>query len=96
MRSKALRVMVGVGTVVVWATGAWAFECPARIKDANDAIARAEAKAPNNPDVATAKRWVQEAQKAHQEGATTKSAALHQESAAKAKAAKLLADGVAQ
>jgi len=36
------------------------------------------------------------AQKAHQDGATTKSAALHQESAAKAKAAKLLADSVAK
>ena len=96
MRRKVIGLVVGVGAMVVGAGGAWAFECPARIKDANDAIARAEAKAPNNPDVATAKRWVQEAQKAHQEGATTKSAALHQESAAKAKAAKLLADGVAQ
>jgi hypothetical protein len=88
--------MFGAGAVVVWASGVWAFECPARIKDANDAIAKAEAKAPNNPDVATAKRWVQEAQKAHQDGAATKSAALHNESAAKAKAAKLLADGVAK
>ena len=46
--------------------------------------------------MALAKRWVSEAQKAHQDGATTKSAALHQESAAKAKAAKLLADSVAK
>ena len=35
-----------------------------------------------------------EAQKAHEEGAATKSATLHYESAAKAKAAKLLADKV--
>ena len=96
MRSKVLGLVLGVGALVVGAGGGWAFECPARIKDANDAIARAEAKAPNNPDVALAKRWVGEAQKAHQEGATTKSPALHQESAAKAKAAKLLADSVAK
>ncbi len=96
MRRHVIGLVVGVGAMVVGAGGVWAFECPARIKDANDAIARAEAKAPNNPDVALAKRWVSEAQKAHQDGATTKSAALHQESAAKAKAAKLLADGVAK
>ena len=92
MRRGMLGIALGVGLVVAGAAGAWAFECPARIKDANDAIAKAEAKAANHPDLATAKRWVSEAQKAHQEAATTKSAALHNESAAKAKAAKLLAD----
>ena len=96
MRRKVLGLLVGVGAVVVGAGGAWAFECPARIREANEAISKAEAKAANNPDVALAKRWVGEAQKAHQDGATTKSAALHQESAAKAKAAKLLADSVAK
>jgi hypothetical protein len=94
MRSVALGIALGVGLVVAGSGAVWAFECPARIKDANEAIAKAEAKSPNNPDVATAKRWVAEAQKAHQDGATTKSAALHNESAAKAKAAKLLADKV--
>jgi hypothetical protein len=86
-----LGIVIGAG-VLVAGSSAWAFECPARIKDANEAIAKAEAKAANNPDLATAKRWVQEAQQAHQDGATTKSATLHNESAAKAKAAKLLAD----
>ena len=92
MRRVTLGIALGVGLVVAGSGGAWAFECPARIKDANDAIARAEAKVANHPDLATAKRWVSEAQKAHQDGATTKSAVLHNESAAKAKAAKLLAD----
>lgn len=96
MRRNVLRIAVGIGMVLVGATGAGAFECPARIKEANEAIAKAESKAPNHPDVAVAKRWVGEAQKAHQDGATTKSAALHHESAAKAKAAKLLAEGVAK
>lgn len=92
MRRGMLGIAMGVGLVVAGETGAWAFECPARIKDANEAIAKAERKAANHPDMATAKRWVGEAQKAHQDGATAKSAALHNESAAKAKAAKLLAD----
>lgn len=95
MRRMTLGIVLGVGMVVLGSAGAGAFECPARIKEANDAIAKAQAKAPNSPDLATAKRWVEEAQKAHQEGATTKSAALHNESAAKAKAAKLLADKLA-
>ena len=92
MRSIALGIAVGVGLVVAATTAGWAFECPARIKDANEAIAKAEGKAANNPDLATAKRWAGEAQKAHQDGAAMKSPALHNEAAAKAKAAKLLAD----
>jgi hypothetical protein len=94
MRNVTLGIVLAVGLVVAGSGAVWAFECPARIKDANEAIARAEAKAPNNPDLALAKRWVAEAQKAHQQGAETKSATLHYESAAKAKAAKLLADKV--
>jgi len=92
MRSVSLGIALGVGIVVAGGAGAWAFECPSRIKEANDAIAKAEAKAANNPDLALAKRWVGEAQKAHQDAAATKSAALHNEAAAKAKAAKALAD----
>ena len=91
MRRAMLGVALGVG-IVMAGTAAWAFECPARIKDANDAIARAEGKAANHPDVATAKRWVGEAQKAHQDGVATKSGALHQDSVVKAKAAKLIVD----
>lgn len=94
MRSVALGIVMGVGLVMAGTAGVWAFECPARIKDANDAIAKAEAKAANNPDLATAKRWVAEAQKAHQDAAARKSAELHNEAAAKAKAAKALADKV--
>ncbi len=94
MRSIVLGIAVGVGLVGAATTAGWAFECPARIRDANEAIAKAEAKAANNPDLATAKRWVEEAQKAHQDGVATKSGALHTESIGKAKAAKALADKV--
>ncbi len=92
MRNVVQGIAVGVGLVLAGSASVSAFECPARIREANEAIAKAEAKAASNPDLATAKRWVGEAQKAHQDGATTKSAALHYEAAAKAKAAKLLAD----
>ena len=92
MRKMMLGVAVGVGIIVAGNSGVWAFECPARIRDANAAITKAEGKAANNPDLALAKRWVSEAQKAHQDGAAMKSPALHNEAAAKAKAAKLLAD----
>jgi hypothetical protein len=94
MRSVALGIALGFGLAAAGSGAVWAFECPARIKEANEAIAKAEAKAPNNPDLAMAKRWVAEAQKAHQDGAATKSATLHYDSAALAKAAKLLADKV--
>ncbi len=94
MRRVALAMGLAVAMLVAGSTGAWAFMCPKLIKEANDAIAKAEGKAPNNPDLALAKRWVAEAQKAHQEGASTKSAELHNESMAKARAAKELADKV--
>ncbi len=92
MRSRGLGIVLGMGIVAVGATGVGAFECPARIKDANDAIARAEGKAANHPDLALAKRWASEAQKAHQEGVEKKSPDSHRDSIGKAKAAKLLAD----
>ena len=92
MRRMVFGMAVGVGIIVAGSSAVWAFECPARIREANEAITKAEAKAAQNPDVALAKRWVGEAQKAHQDGAAMKSAVLHHEAAAKAKAAKLLAD----
>ena len=92
MRRIVVGSVLGLGMVAAASGGAWAFMCPKLIAEANGAIAKAQAKAPNNPDLALAKRWVAEALKAHQDGATTKSAALHNESMAKAKAAKLIAD----
>jgi hypothetical protein len=91
MRRMALGIALGMGVVVAGGT-AWASECPARIKDANEAIAKAEAKGSKSPDLALAKRWVSEAQEAHKHGVEAKSPAMHADSAAYAKAAKLLAD----
>lgn len=80
----------------------WAFECPARIGEAKEAIKAAEAsvmkiadaKAKANAQgmLEAARDMVKEAQEYHDKGVAKKSAAEHYEAAAWAKAAKWLAD----
>jgi len=88
--------------VLFLAPSAWAFECPARIKDANASIQAAEAsvtkitdaKAKGNAEgmLEAAKDMAKEAQKYHDQAVAKKSASDHYEAAAWAKAAKWLAD----
>ncbi len=96
------RMSLAAAAVLLLASSAWAFECPARIKDANTAIQAAEAsvgkisdpKAKGNAEgmLEAAKDMVKEAQKHHDQAVAKKSASDHYEAAAWAKAAKWLAD----
>ncbi len=97
-----IRMSLTATLVLLLASSAWAFECPARIKDANAAIQAAEAsvkklsdqKAKGNAEgmLEAAKDMVKEAQKYHDQGVAKKAASDHYEAAAWAKAAKWLAD----
>jgi len=96
------QMSLAAAAVLLLAPSAWAFECPARIKDANAAIQAAEGsvakisdpKAKGNAEgmLEAAKDMVKEAQKYHDQGVVKKSASDHYEAAAWAKAAKWLAD----
>lgn len=79
-----------------------AFECPARIKEASDAIAKAEPavaktadakkKAEGQAFLAVAKNLVKEADEDHKNGAAKRDAGLHYLSTAKAKVARTAAE----
>ena len=96
------RMSLAAAVVLLLAPLAWAFECPARIKDANAAIQAAEAsvktlsdpKAKGNAEgmLEAAKDMVKEAQKYHDQAVAKKVASDHYAAAARAKAAKWLAD----
>ena len=95
-------VFLAAAVVLLLAPLAWAFECPARIKDANAAIQAAGAsvvkisdpKAKGNAEgmLEAAKDMVKEAQKYHDQAVAKKAASDHYAAAARAKAAKWLAD----
>jgi len=96
-----------IGTLIVLSllipSLALGFECVARVKDANQAIAAAE-KMSSKPAIADevkakldeARKLVVEAEKDHADGAKQKSARLHAASARKAKIAKALAEEAAE
>lgn len=100
------RIVVGlvVGALVVGLSGlpALAFECVARLKEANQAISQAEsgvagitnARAKGNAEafVALAKEMAKQADADHKDGAAKKAATLHYAAAAKAKVAKWAAE----
>jgi len=95
-------VFLAAALVLLLASTAWAFECPARIKDAKAAIQAAESsvakisdpKAKGNAEgmLEAAKDMVKEAQKYHDQAVAKKVASDHYEAAAWAKAASWLAD----
>jgi hypothetical protein len=71
---RRLGIVLAVAVIVVSTSGAWAFNCPVVIKQAEDLIKKAEATKPNadtRPLIDEAKKFVTEA-KAHHEGAKTK------------------------
>ncbi len=96
------QMSLAAAVILLLASSAWAFECPARIKDANAAIQAAETsvkklsdpKAKGNAEgmLEAAKDMVKEAQKYHDQAVAKKAASDHYEAAAWAKAAKWLAD----
>ncbi len=98
----AMRMSLSAALVLLLASSAWAFECPARIKDANASIQAAEASVTKITDakakgsaegmLEAAKDMVKEAQKYHDQAVAKKAASDHYEAAAWAKAAKWLAD----
>jgi hypothetical protein len=95
-------VFLAAALILLLASSAWAFECPARIKDANAAIEAAKSSVPKISDpkakgnaegmLEAAKDMVKEAQKYHDQAVTKNAASDHYEAAAWAKAAKWLAD----
>ncbi len=99
------QVIAGAGALALLAsigTTAWGFECPARIKEAREAIAAAEPsvkqlsdpRAKGNAEgmLEAARDMIKEAQEYHDRAVANNSAADHYEAAAWAKAAKWLAD----
>ncbi len=98
----AIRISLSAALVLLLASSVWAFECPARIKDANASIQAAEASVTKITDakakgnavgmLEAAKDMVKEAQKYHDQAVAKKAASDHYEAAAWAKAAKWLAD----
>lgn len=102
MKKLTLIFAVALALVVLPAISVLAFECPTRIKEANDAISAVEptvakiADAKKKGDatgfITVAKELSKAADADHKKAVDTKEASLHYVSAAKAKLAKMAAD----
>ncbi len=102
MKKLSLVLVVALALVVLPAVSVLAFECPARIKEANDAISAVEPtvakiadatkKANATAFITVAKELNKAADADHKKGVETKEASLHYLSAVKAKLAKMAAD----
>jgi peptidoglycan hydrolase CwlO-like protein len=105
MNRKALIVAaVIVAILALDLSVVWAYECPARINEANEAIKKAEealmnAKSEVKPELQAlideAKNLVAEADAEHKSAATNRSARLHASSARKARMAVAIAQEAA-
>lgn len=102
MRKLGLVFLVGVALVLLPVISVLAFECPARIKEANDAISAVDPTVAKIGDakkkgeaaafITVAKDLSKAADADHKKAVDTKEASLHYVSAAKAKLAKMAAD----